>query len=126
MKKIDLPYLIEYLSNKHPPRNFLADAPLIHRGHVPMAAYLVCDGTVLRGKSLRRMGTVPKGTLLALEGILGREPYDWHIHVKAGARLSILDHTDLAQLHQLASRQEDEGVEIYKELQRLFKILPNL
>jgi hypothetical protein len=122
MKLIDAPELFDFLSTRHPPRRFGADAVLVHRGHVPLAAYMVFDGPVLRGKNHRRMGAVPKGALLGLDEILSKAPYDWHVHVKSGAQLSILDYTDLVQLHQIVASSGRQTSWPQEELQRLLML----
>jgi hypothetical protein len=72
------------------------------------------------------MGIVPRGSILGLEGILSKAPYDWHVHVKAGAQLSIMDFTDLAQLHQMVHSENEQTVALEHELKRLLNILPKL
>ncbi len=99
------PGLLEDLLKYYPVRTYLTESEIIYKGHIPHAAYICIEGTVVMAKK-KEVVTLLPGTMIGARELYRNNIFRFHAKVSSGGKVIILDRTTLNE----ALRHQEESI----------------
>ena len=97
--------LIEKIAAHFPKKRFKTNSPLFYEGQIPIAGYLILDGSIQVSKKKKFKKLLPSGSLIGVNELINKIPIQMSAEVFPNTEICFLDKTTLMEVYETADSE---------------------